>query len=441
MTSTTRSLPTLDEAIARAERRIIDNNPESRRRYRRACTVLPGGHTRQTLFYRPFPLTIGRGSGARLYDIDGHEYIDFVSDYAAGLFGHTPQPIHDAVKGALQSGISLGGLNTKEVELAELIAERIPSIKQVRFCNSGSEACLFAAQLARHVTKRSSLVVFNGCYHGGFMAYGPVDAPLSVRFPLHKATYNDIEGTRSILRNNAHDVAAVFVEPMMGSAGCIPARPEFLRMLREETSTHGSLLVFDEVLTSRLHPGGLQGLHGIRPDLTTLGKFWGGGFPFGAFGGSYAAMGCLDSRIPGALLQSGTFNNNIVTMTAGLIGARDLYTPDVCTQLNAMGDRLRHSLNELGKAHRVDLQSTGVGASQTIHWHRKPILDPRDVEPPYAATRRLFHLEMLSQGIYVAPRGAVNLSIPISEQDVTGLLGAVDRYLCEFGHLAASIPD
>lgn len=412
-----------------AERRFTAANPLSRSRHERARAVLPGGHSRQTLYFAPFPLTIERGEGARITDLDGHEYLNFVGDYAAGLFGHHCEPIRHAVLDAMRGGISLSGPNLREVEFAELISQRIPSMQQVRFCNSGSEACLFAAQLARHATQRSTLLVFNGCYHGGFMAYAANDPPLSVPLPLVKATYNDVRGTRELLRGHESELAAVMVEPMMGSSGCIPASQEFLAMLREETHRIGALLVFDEVMTSRLAPGGVQALRGIQPDLTTLGKFWGGGFAFGAFGGARSLMQHLDLTLGGRLSQGGTFNNNVITMTAGLVGARDVYTPQACSRLNALGDALRCELNGLGRSLGVAFQATGIGGVLTTHWHDRPITDPAQVDAATSPRRRLFHLELMERGCYIAQRGMVNLSLPMQESDIAGLLQATRDYL------------
>lgn len=415
--------------MAAAERRFTAANPQSQLRHDRARVVLPGGHSRQTLYYSPFPLTIARGNGTFITDLDAHEYLNLVGDFAAGVFGHQCEPIQRAVLETMRSGLSLSGPNTHEVEFAELISQRIPSMEQLRFCNSGSEACLFAAQLARHATQRSALMVFNGCYHGGFMSYGAKDPPLSVPFPLVKATYNDVQGTRSALNTHGSSLAAVFVEPMMGSAGCIPATPEFLAMLREETHKIGALLVFDEVMTSRLAPGGVQELHRIKPDLTTLGKFWGGGFAFGAFGGSRMVMKHLDLRAGGILSQGGTFNNNVMAMTAGLVGARDVYTPDACRRLNALGDSLRQQLNELGRSQSLGFQATGIGAVLTTHWHGVRITDPTQVEAADSARRRLFHLELIERGFYIARRGMVNLSLPIQESDIARFVLAIREYL------------
>ena len=419
----------VDDALSAAANRFVEANPLSQARHQRACRVLPAGHSRQTLYFAPFPLTIARGSGARITDLDGHEYLNLVGDYAAGVYGHSCAPIQQAVADALQAGVSLSGVNTREVELAELISQRIPSIEQLRFCNSGSEACLFASLLARHATKRPSLLVFNGCYHGGFMIYGATDPGLSVPFPLVKATYNDIEGTRAALRGNASTIAAVLVEPVMGAAGVIPAAPGFLEMLREETRRLGIVLIFDEVMTSRLSPGGVQELRGIRPDLTTLGKFWGGGFAFGAFGGARELMRHLDVCNGGELMQAGTFNNNVVAMSAGLVGARDVYTPASCTRLNALGDQLRQRLNDLGREFGVGFQASGLGGVMNTHWHDRPIAQPADVEAVGSPLRRLFQLEMIARGYYVAQRGMINLSLPLLDGDLDGFVREVREFL------------
>ena len=422
----------LAEAVLSAERRFAAANPLSRVRHQRACRVLPGGHSRQTLYYAPFPVTFVSGNDSRIIDLDGHKYVNFVGDYAAGVLGHTCKPVQRAAGEALALGISLGGVNNKEVEFAELISSRIPSMQQIRFCNSGSEACLFSVQLARQATKRPKILAFKGCYHGAFLIYGDTDSPLSIPFEVVKATYNDCEGTRAALRANADSVAAIIVEPMMGAAGAIPGTREFLRMLREETRRIGALLIFDEVLTSRLAPGGLQHVHGITPDITTLGKFWGGGFPFGAFGGSREVMRHLDLSAGGTLSQGGTFNSNIVTVAAGIVAVRDVYTPEACTELNARGDRLRAALQRLAAASGVGLQATGVGSTFNLHWHSRPIQDPGDVERHDSAPRRLFQLEMMLRGFYVTQRGMINLSMPLTDRDLESFVEAVGDYTVEY---------
>jgi glutamate-1-semialdehyde 2,1-aminomutase len=428
----------IDAALQSAEQRFIAANPLSAARYERACRVFPGGHTRQTLYYAPFPLTIVRGAGARVIDLDGHDYLNTIGDYAAGVYGHTCEPIQRAVQEALQSGISLSGVNNSEVELAELISSRIPSMQLVRFCNSGSEACLFSVLTAQHVTKRRKILVFTGCYHGGFMVYGTVDPPLSVPFEIVKATYNDIEGTRAMVHAAGDSLAAVIVEPLMGAGGCIPGTRDFLAMLREETAKHGVILIFDEVGSSRLGTGGLQGILGITPDMTTLGKFWGGGFNFGAFGGSREIMRHFDLRSGGALSQGGTFNNNVVAMTAGLTGARDVYTPEACNKLNRLGDGLREAINALGASKGVALQATGSGAMMNTHWHRGLITHPGHIESPSHPLRRLFHLDMMLRGFYVSQRGMITLALPYTEKDIAAFLEAIGNYVAKYGDLVES---
>jgi glutamate-1-semialdehyde 2,1-aminomutase len=419
----------LEATVAAAEARFVAANPRSKAQHEKACAVLPGGHSRQTLFFSPFPLIMQGGRCARVTDLDQHEYLNLVGDFAAGVFGSTCEPIQKVVNETLRAGISLSGLNMPEFELASLISQRIPSIQQVRFCNSGTEACLYAAQIARHAMGRPKLMVFDGCYHGGFMIYGRKDPPLSVPFPLVKATYNDVEGGRALIRAHATELAAVFVEPVMGSGGAIPGTREFLQMLRDETQHLGIVLVFDEVMTSRLGPGGMQGLLGIQPDLTTLGKFWGGGFAFGAFGGSSELMRHMDMRSGGQLSQGGTFNNNVVTMAAGLVGARDVYTPEACRSLNARGDWLRDELNAMGAKTGIAFQATGVGGVLNTHWTAGPITNPAQILPSGAPVRRLFQLEMIERGFFVAQRGMINLSLPVEQDDLARFVKATGEFL------------
>jgi len=275
----------LDTALAEAERSYLDANPQSIARHEAAKTSMPGGNTRSVLHYAPCPLTVTRGAGCRIWSLDGDEYIDFLGEYSAGLYGHSNPAIVAAMKAALEAGVVLGAPNLHEARFAAELCARFPSLERVRFCNSGSEADLMALSLARAVTKRGKILAFEEAYHGGFLIFGHGGSPLNVPFPMVMGRYNDVAATRAQITAHGKDLAAVILEPMLGAGGCIPAAPGFLEMLREETARHGILLVFDEVITSRLSPGGLQKMLGVIPDLTTLGKYLGGGGSFGAFGG------------------------------------------------------------------------------------------------------------------------------------------------------------
>ena len=263
------------EALEEAKANYAKVNPKSRGVHQKAVASLPGGNTRTGIFFDPFPISWERGEGARLFDADGHDYIDFISEATAGIYGHSHPEIRKTVEKRLALGWNLGGHTALEGELAEILIDRFPSIERVRFVNSGTEANMFNLQLARIATQRPAVMGFNGCYHGGFLTFTAKTNPLNVPFATVVGTYNDVEGTRALIQKNAGKIAAVILEAMMGGGGCISASLEFLKMLREETKKHGIVLILDEVMSSRLSPGGLQQLTGVIPDLTSLGKYIG----------------------------------------------------------------------------------------------------------------------------------------------------------------------
>ena len=342
---------TLNDALADAEARYVAANPKSRARHAEAGRSLPGGNTRSVLFYAPFPVTIVRGEGARLFDLDGHAYLDFLGEYTAALYGHSDPVIRAAVEQALKDGIVLGAPNRYEAELAKLMCARFPSLDMVRFCNSGTEANLNALSAARAATGRSHVMVFEGAYHGGMLSFAHGNSPMNIPFPYVFGRYNDLERTLSLIERHAHELAAIVIEPMMGAGGCIAAEPAFLAGLRDAASRYGIVLIFDEVMTSRLAPGGLQAKLGILPDLTTFGKYLGGGMSFGAFGGRAEIMGRFDPSREDALPHSGTYNNNVLTMAAGVAGLSKVFTPAAADALSATGERLKVRLNRIGERH------------------------------------------------------------------------------------------
>lgn len=436
----------LEAALAEAEERYVRANPESARLAAVAAASMPGGNTRTTLHYSPFPLALRSGSGATVTDVDGHTYADFVNEHTAGLFGHSHPVIRAALERAVADGLVLGGPNEHEHRLAEEITRRFASIERVRFCNSGTEANLLALATARAVTGRPAVMVFEGAYHGSLIYFAHGGSPLNVPIPWVRSTFNDAGRAGGDIAAHADRLAAVIVEPMQGAAGALPAEPGFLEALRAACTRHGVLLVLDEVMTSRLGPSGLQGRYGVRPDLTTLGKYIGGGATIGAFGGPAAIMDRFDPHRPDAFPHGGTFNNNVLAMAAGHAALSRLLTPSALERVNGLGDRLRDALNERARARRLPMVATGIGSILGLHFHRGPTRNEGDLEAfehgreaGVAGLKKLFQLDLLERGQYVSRRILANLSLETGEAQVDGLLAAVDEFLDSRGGLILDV--
>ena len=421
-------IPDLVTRLAEAEARYLTANPESRRLHDERARFMPGGNTRTTIHQPPFPLTIVHGEGARLIDADGHEYVDFLGEYTAGLYGHSNAVIVDAIQSALADGFVLGAPNRHEAVLAEAICARFPSIELVRFCNSGTEANLLALSLCRAITGRLGVLVFSGAYHGGILLFAHGNSPLNPPFEWIVGEYNNAAEGARLVEEHAQRLAAVIVEPLQGAAGVIPADRTFLRALREATAAQGVLLVFDEVMTARLSRGGMQQLVGIEPDLTTLAKFVGGGLPFGALGGRADLMRRFDPSRPDALQHGGTFNNDVLTMAAGAAGLTQVLTDAEITRLNDLGDRLRQRLNAFSAERELRFCATGYGSLVGLHFTPGPVRNEGDV-PEATELRGLLHLHMLERGFSYGRRGFVALSLPLDEKDIDGFAATVEEFL------------
>jgi glutamate-1-semialdehyde 2,1-aminomutase len=432
----------LHSAVAEAEERYIAKNPGSARLQRAASENLPGGNTRTTIFFSPFPLYMASGSGSRLTDADGHEYVDFVNEYTAGLFGHSHPVVAEAMREAIASGINLGAPSPGEIKLAAAIRDRFPAMELLRFCNSGTEANLLAMSAARAASGKDAVMVFGGAYHGSLFTFSHGASPLNMPIPVVMSRYNDAAGSVATIEANKERLAAVLIEPMQGSAGALPASGEFLHALRDASSRHGVILIFDEVMTSRVHGGGLQRKHGIRPDLVTLGKYLGGGITFGAFGGRRAIMDAFDPARPDALQHGGTFNNNVIAMIAGCCVMERLLSEEALATMNQRGDELREALNRLADTHRLPIQATGTGSIFGIHFHRGPLSNVEELregergrEAQMAALKKLFHFDMLAAGIYISRRLTGNLSLMTSKAECSQFLGAVEEFFVNRGEL------
>ena len=418
----------IDAALDDAMAKFAAKRPKTKALHERATQVMPGGNTRTVLFTAPFPLRVETARGASLTDVDGHSYLDLLGEYSAGIYGHSHPRILEAARAALDIGLNLGAHHEGEVKFAEVVTRRF-NLDLVRFTNSGTEANMMALAAARCFTGRKKIMPMHGGYHGGTLYFSHGASPVNAPFDCVLGHYNDVGGTRTLITQHADELAAIILEPMLGGGGCIPASPEFLAMLREETEARGIVLIFDEVMTSRLAPGGLSAKLGIEPDLKTLGKYVGGGMSFGAFGGRRSIMALFDPARPDALPHAGTFNNNTLTMTVGHVAMTEIYTPEACTALNARGERLRDRLNDLFMRYQVRMKAMGQGSMIAVHPMAGDINSPEDLEKSDKRLRQLLFLDLLDDGVYMAERGFMALSLMLTEADCDRVVGAVERHI------------
>jgi len=416
----------IDAALTEACDRFSAARPRTRALHEEALAVMPGGNTRTVLYTAPFPIRIAHAEGAVINDIDGHSYVDLLGEYSAGLYGHSHPRVKQAVGEALASGINLGAHGEMEVRFAQTVTRRF-DLDLVRFTNSGTEANMMALGAARAFTKRPKILGIKGGYHGGTLYFGGGGTPVNAPYDIVLAPFNDIAGTQKLIAEHGAALAAVLIEPMLGSGGCLPADVDYLEMLRRETAARGILLIFDEVMTSRLDPKGLAATLGITPDLKTLGKYIGGGMSFGAFGGRRDIMEQFDPARPGALPHAGTFNNNALTMTAGFAALSEIFTPEACRDLNRRGDQLRERLNDLFMRYQVRLKTTGLGSLMSLHPLAGDIRTPDDVGKSDPRLRQLLYLDLLEEGYYTAGRGYMALSLKVSDEHCDGFCAAIER--------------
>ncbi len=379
----------------------------------RAEKLIPGGVNSPVRAFRGVggvPPFIVRGAGARIFDADGNEYIDYVCSWGPLLFGHCYPPVVEALREALETGTSFGAPTEREIEFAEEIREAVPSMEMVRLVNSGTEATMSALRLARGFTGRSLIVKFEGCYHGhvdsllvkagsGMATLGIADTagvPPEFAATTISLPFNSTSALEQAFAGYGDDIAAVIVEPVVGNMGCIPPAPGYLQAMRELTSKHGALLIFDEVMTGfRLARGGAQELYGVRPDLTTLGKIIGGGVPIGAYGGRADIM----SRVAptGPVYQAGTLSGNPLAVAAGLAMLRSIKAqPDLYRRLDEQTATLCASAPPNVTVNRV-------GSMFTFFFTSAPVTDAASARTSDTAAFREFFHWMLDRGIYLAP--------------------------------------
>jgi len=355
----------------------------------RARKSLPGGDTRAATYFAPYPAYMVSGSGCYLYDVDGNEYLDMLNNYTSLIHGHAHPDIIAAAMAQVEKGTVFGAAGEIQFQHAEHLCNRITSMDQLRYCNSGTEATLFAIRAARAFTGKDIFIKMDGGYHGSHDAVevnifpdpdpegppakhiGP-GVPGSVLEDVLVAAFNDLDAVESMLKTNVDKVAAILTEPLMGAGGVICPQPGYLKGLRTLADKYNVVLIFDEVLTFRFSTGGLQEIEGVKPDLTTLAKIIGGGLPIGAFGGRKDIMSRFDPAHEAPIFHSGTFNGNNITLAAGMAAMR-LYDQEAIARLNQLGDRLKDGFTAALKEVGLKGCVSGLGFLLQLHWQdRKP---------------------------------------------------------------------
>jgi glutamate-1-semialdehyde 2,1-aminomutase len=392
---------------------------DSRRLFAQAARVIPGGVNSPVRAFRGVggePFFVARAQGARLTDVEGRSYIDFVGSWGPLILGHAAPAVLEAVIEAAGRGTSYGAPTPQEVEMAEAITAACPSMELVRLVSSGTEAAMSAIRVARGATGRDVIVKFDGCYHGhadsllvkagsGGATFGIPDSrgvPESLARLTLTLAFNDLEAVRDLFRARGDDIAAVIVEPVAGNMGVVPPAPGFLEGLREATARHGTVLIFDEVITGfRVAYGGAQARYGVRPDLTCLGKIIGGGLPVGAYGGRRDLMGHVAPL--GGVYQAGTLSGNPLAVAAGLATLRALRAGDPYGRLEQLGARLEEGLRRGAAKAAVPVRVNRVGSMLTAFFTGAPVTDYASARRADTARYARYFHAMLERGVYLAP--------------------------------------
>lgn len=421
--------------------RYLSKTPKSRKLYERAQRVLPAGVSYFLRYVEPYPFYTAKAKGSKLYDVDGNEYIDFWMGHYSLILGHSPSKVVRVVKQQVDKGSHYGTAHDLEIALAEQVTKMVPTAQMVRFTNSGTEAAMYATRLARAVTGRNLIGKFEGGWHGGYDAlHVGVKQPFDLQESggLTKGAlqdtvvlpYNEIEPVRQRLKKDK--LAAIFVEPVMVSGGCIPAHIEFLRALRELCTDNGTLLVFDEIITGfRLAPGGGQQYFGVKPDVTLLGKILGGGFPIGAIAASTEIMqhmNPLQYPRPKFAFHGGTFTGNPVTMAAGLATVKALEDGKLTNRLNKRGDYVRRELRDIFERKKMSVQISGISSLWHTHFAAEEPKDATTVSHADNEKLARYHMHLIENGVFFLPGKAGALSTAHTEADLDRLLSQTESF-------------
>jgi len=423
------------------------SHSQSEKLFAQALQYIPGGVNSPVRAFRAVggqPFFVEKARGARVWDVDGNEYIDYVGTWGPAILGHAHPKIIQAVQRTAEKGTSFGIPNPLEVTMAKLICSAVPSVQKVRMCNSGTEATMSAIRLARGFTGRDKIIKFDGCYHGhvdsllvkagsGALTFGhPDSAGVPAAFTQHtvQLPFNDREAVQAAFAANAGQIAGIILEPVPANAGLYLPQPGYLEFLREITSASGALLIFDEVMTGfRLGLGGAQARFGIAPDLSCFGKIIGGGLPVGAFGGRADIMDCLAPL--GPVYQAGTLSGNPLAMAAGIAALEELKATDAYDRLEKLGAQLETGMRDAAKAAGVPVQFQRIGSLFCAYFTSHPVRNLADaLKSDRARFAKFFH-GMLAEGIYLAPSQfeAGFLSVAHTPDDIVKTVAAAGTVL------------
>lgn len=398
-----------------------------------ARKYMPGGDTRVSIWFEPYPIWIEKAQGCRFTDVDGHDYIDFHNCYTTMILGHANPKVVAAVREQAAKGTALGALIPAVVHWSELICNMVESVDKVRFGNSGTEAVMVALRVARAFSGKDLILKTDGCYHGSYdPVVFPSDAPgipRSARGDSIMVPYNDKEAAEKAIIENKDRLAAVIVEGAMGATGMIPPRNGYLEFLRKVTAENKVLFILDEVISLRLAWGGTQRIYGIKPDLTTMAKIIGGGYPVGAVGGREDIMRLFSPQVR-TVSHAGTLNANPITATAGVATLEQLDAGAI-DHINKLGESFADGVRGVFKRLSIRGQVTGLGSLQNIHFSDKPVADGKSVRETNKDLLHLFYLGTLERGIFSAARGLYVMSTPMTQKEIDTAVKAVEDVLQE----------
>ncbi len=430
-------------------------NPRSKELHERATSVLPGGDTRNSIFWNPFPVYMAHAEGTQLTDVDGNVRTDFVNNMTTLIMGHRHPEVVAALHDQVDHGASYPAPAPSVVRWAEILCERVPSLDKVRFVNSGTEATLNAIRAVRAYTGKTLIAKCEGAYHGNHDAIqisvtppvdkaGDAESPEAVvMFPginpgsaddIIIMPYNNLEVAERVIRSRADELAAVIVEPINGQCGMVPAKPKFLQLLRDLTHELNIPLIFDEVISFRASRGGAQEWYGVTPDMTCFGKVIGGGLPVGAFGGKEEIMQLWDpNHGPDFVQHAGTFNGNPMTAAAG-IATLELLTPEVYEELEEKGEKLRQMIRDLIAELEVPMGVTGAASLFALQFTTETVTDYRSYATNDKQMLQTVFTGLLNEGIVMSNRCAGNVSAVHTDDDLENFVAALRRVLVRAGY-------